>query len=408
MTHFRTRGGSLRIRNALVFDGSSEQLVDRDVVIVDGVIADADDAGPDGLRELDARGGLVTPGFIDAHLHAYAVSLNLFKNETRHPSYLTLVARQRLGAALRRGFTTVRDVAGGDPGLSDAIEEGLIESPRYFYSGAALSQTGGHGDPTSRDDTLCFHSGPSLEIVDGRDALRVAVRSRLRAGAHVIKIMASGGVTSLSDPLKIPQYSLEEISVVAEEAGRRGSYVAAHAYSSDAIRHALEGGVRSIEHGNLMDAATAQAMAAAGAFLVPTLVTYDAMARHGSELGMTPVALAKNTEVLDHGKVAITRARDAGVPVGFGSDLMGDLEREQLHGLRLQSEITGVLDLLRSLTSVNAALLREERLGRIGGGAAGDVLIFDGNPLEHPELLWSDVRPTIVLDGVPVDGGGAS
>lgn len=402
MTAFRTRGGSLRIRNGLIFDGESQTLIERDVLIRNGVIAPWGDDIELDVAELNAHGGLVTPGFIDAHLHAYAVSLNLLNNETRHLSYLALAARRRLGAALRRGFTTVRDVAGGDAGLHKAIEEGLIESPRYFYTGAALSQTGGHGDPTAPDDTLCFHSGPSLEIVDGVDALRIAVRGRLRGGAHAIKIMASGGVISPTDPLKIPQYSFEEIAVVAEEARRRGSYVAAHAYSAEAIQHALLGGVRSIEHGNLLDTSTALAMAEAGAFLVPTLVTYDAMSRHGDALGMTSVGLAKNAEVLNHGRVAIERAHDAGVPVGFGSDLMGDLEREHLQGLRLQSEVTGVLDLLRSVTSVNAALLGDERLGRIAPGAFGDVLIFDGNPLEEPALLWRDERPQVVLDGVLV------
>jgi imidazolonepropionase-like amidohydrolase len=408
MTRFRTRGGSIRIRNGLLFDGTSASLIARDLVIRDGVMLDADEPAPAGIPEIDARGGVVTPGFIDAHLHAYAVSLNLLHNETRHLSYVALLARKRLGAALRRGFTTVRDVAGGDAGLHAAIEEGLFTSPRYFYTGAALSQTGGHGDATAPDDTLCFHGGPGLEIVDGAEALRVAVRSRLHGGAHAIKIMASGGVTSPSDPLMIPQYSLEEIRAVTEEAGRRGSYVAAHAYSSEAIQHALRGGVRSIEHGNLLDDETARAMAGAGAYLVPTLVTYDAMSRHGSELGMTAVGLAKNAEVLDQGRIAIERANAAGVPVGFGSDLMGELETEQLQGLRLQSEVAGVLQLLRSVTSVNAALLRNDRLGRIGPGAVGDVLIFDGNPFDEPLLLWDDRRPRVVLDGVPVAPRGAA
>lgn len=405
MTNFRNRGGSLRIRNGLLFDGSSVALVEQDLVIRDGVMLDAGDSAPDDIAEIDARGGVVTPGFIDAHLHAYAVSLNLLHNETRHLSYVALLSRKRLGAALRRGFTTVRDVAGGDAGLQNAIEEGLFTSPRYFYSGPALSQTGGHGDPTSPDDTLCFHSGPGLEIVDGVDALRIAVRSRLHGGAHAIKIMASGGVTSPTDPLKIPQYSLEEIRVVSEEASRRGSYVAAHAYSPEAIQHALRGGVRSIEHGNLLDEESARAMSDAGAYLVPTLVTYDAMSRHGGDLGMTSIGLAKNAEVLDLGKTAIERAYGAGVAVGFGSDLMGGLESEQLHGLRLQSEVSGVLELLRSVTSVNAALLRNDRIGRIAPGALGDVLIFDGNPLEDPALLWSDRRPRVVLDGVLVGPG---
>lgn len=126
------------------------------------------------------------------------------------------------------------------------------------------------------------------------------------------------------------------------------------------------------------------------------------MARFGASVSMTSVGLAKNAEVLERGRAAIDRARDAGVPVGFGSDLMGDLESEQLQGLRLQCDVTGPLELLQSLTSVNAALLGEERLGRIAPGAAGDVLIFDGDPFENPELLWAPRRPQVVLDGIPV------
>lgn len=399
MTRFDAAGGTLVVRNALVFDGESSELVEGDVRVRDGVIVD--EAGFEDAADpvvIDARGGVVTPGLIDAHFHAYAASLSMLHNETRPLSYIALVAARRLGAALRRGFTTVRDVAGGDAGLHRGIAQGLIASPRYYFSGAALSQTGGHGDPTSADDTLCFHDGPGLEVVDGVDELRRAVRSRLRSGAHAIKIMASGGVISPVDPIRNPQYSLEEIRAVSDEAARRGSYVAAHAYSPEAVRHALSGGVRSIEHGNLIDEATAAAMRESDAYLVPTLITYDAMSRRGRDFGLTDVGLAKNAEVLERGRHAIELARAAGVPVGFGSDLMGDLEDEQLGGLRLQCEVLGVHDALRSATSVNAALLGEEGLGRIRPGALADLVVFDGNPLERPDLLWDGAR-RVVLHG---------
>jgi imidazolonepropionase-like amidohydrolase len=237
------------------------------------------------------------------------------------------------------------------------------------------------------------------EVVDGVDALRRAARERLRSGAHAIKIMASGGVISPSDPLRVPQYSPEEIRVVAEEAGRRGSYVAAHAYSPDAIRVAVENGVRSIEHGNLLDPPTAAVMAERGAFLVPTLVTYDAMERRGAELGLAPVAQAKNREVLDAGRTAIGLAREAGVRIGFGTDLMGPLEDEQLAGLRLQAEVEGPLALLRSATSVNAELLGRDDLGRIEAGAVADLLVLDGDPLRDPSVLWSGPDRRAVFQG---------
>ena len=405
MTNFLNKSGDVRITNALVFDGQDPELVERDVIIRDGLIVSADEDDQDGVIAgpiIDARGGVVTPGFIDAHFHAYAESLNMWRNESRLPSYLALVGAGRLRRALGRGFTTVRDVAGGDIGLHRAIELGLIDSPRYFYSGAALSQTGGHGDPTAQDATLCFHGGPTLEVVDGADNLRVAVRTRLRSGAHAIKIMASGGVISPVDPIRIPQYSAEEIQAVTDEAIRQQSYVVAHAYSSAAIEHVVANGVRSVEHGNLLNAETAAIMATHGAFLVPTLITYDAMNRRGVEYGLTDVGLAKNSEVLEYGRNAIELASQAGVSVGFGSDLMGDLEDEQLGGLRLQAEVVGVLETLRSVTSVNAALLRKDSLGRIRPGGVGDVLIFAGNPLERAELLWDESSRIVVQAGVRV------
>ena len=227
--------------------------------------------------------------------------------------------------------------------------------------------------------------------------LRVAVRERFRTGSHAIKIMASGGVVSLTDPLRIPQYSAEEIQVVTEEAKRRNSYVAAHAYTADAVIHAVTNGVRSIEHGNLLNDEAAEIMATHGAVLVPTLVTYAAMAEHGADLGMSPIALDKNKEVLDSGRVAIERAQSAGVLVGFGTDLMGDLESEQLQGLRLQNEVQGTLELLRSVTARNAEILRANDLGTIAVGSRADLLILSENPFNDPSILWDPTRERIVI-----------
>jgi imidazolonepropionase-like amidohydrolase len=206
-------------------------------------------------------------------------------------------------------------------------------------------------------------------------------------------------VVSLTDPIRVPQYSAEEIRAVTQEASRRGSYVAAHAYSPEAIRHAIDNGVRSIEHGNLLDAETAVAMAAAGAFLVPTLAAYDAMDRRGAALGMPAVSRQKNREVLDAGRRAIELARAAGVRIGFGTDLMGVLEDEQLHGLRLQIEVDGVLPALRSATSVNADLLGRPDLGRVREGCVADLLIVDGDPTRDPSVLWDGPHRRTVIQG---------
>jgi imidazolonepropionase-like amidohydrolase len=205
---------------------------------------------------------------------------------------------------------------------------------------------------------------------------------------------------SLSDPIRIPQYSAEEIQAVTAEAARRGSYVAAHAYSPEAIRHSVDNGVRSIEHGNLLDAETADSMAAAGAFLVPTLAAYDAMDRRPDEAGVPAVSRQKNKEVLASGQQAVELARAAGVRVGFGTDLMGVLEDEQLNGLRLQAEVDGIWTVLKSATSVNAELIGRPDLGRVAEGCVADLLILDGNVADDPSVVWSpDSRRTIVQGG---------
>ena len=400
---------SLTIVNALIFDGVSAELTEGSVRVADGVIAAIGDVGPDETAPdgivLDAAGRTVLPGLIDAHFHAYGAGLDMLGIEASGLSYLALAAARRLTAALSRGFTTVRDVAGGDAGLARAIEEGLIRSPRYLFTGPALSQTGGHGDPRPAASELHVCGSHMSEVVDGVDNLRRAVRERLRQGVHAIKIMTSGGVISPTDPIRVPQYSAEEIRAVAEEATRRGSYVAAHAYSPEAIVHSVRNGVRSIEHGNLLDEQAARVMADADAFLVPTLAAYDAMERRGAALGLSATSQAKNREVLDAGRYAVELARAAGVRIGFGTDLMGPLEDEQLHGLRLQAEVEGPLAALRAATSVNADLLGRPDLGRIVVGAVADLVILDGNPLEQPSLLWSSPdRRTVIKAGVVLNG----
>lgn len=389
------RTGSLNIVGAHVWDG--EAFVDRVVHIVGGRVAD----GPaEGAETLDATGRWLVPGLIDAHFHAYATSMDGMENERGPLSFTAINGTRRLERALRRGFTTVRDVAGGDIGLARAIDADLFDAPRYHFTGPALSQTGGHGDPRAPHIDVCFSHGHMCEVVDGVENLRLAVRDRLRTGAHAIKIMTSGGVFSLADPLPIPQYSPEEVHVVTEEAKRRGSYVAAHAYSSEAVLHSIENGVRSIEHGNLIDSATAVRMAELDAFLVPTLAAYDAMDRRGAGIGLNEISLAKNAEVLSRGQEAVRIALAAGVRVGFGTDLMGDLEDDQLRGVRLQIEASGAAATLRAMTEVNAELIGDPALGHLGSGAYGDALLLSADPIADPAALWEgEARVSVVRGG---------
>lgn len=389
------------IKNATIFDGISEQLIEGDIRIVNGEIVEIGKVSASDEQVIDAAGKYVIPGMIDAHFHAYGSSLHQLEMEAWPLSYMAALASQRLSRALSRGFTTVRDVAGGDIGLGRAIEQGLFKSPRYFYSGAALSQTGGHGDPNDPMLDVCIHNHYTVAVVDGPDAIRQAVRARIHHGASVIKIFTSGGVVSLTDPIRIPQYTSEEVRAATDEAARRGIYVAAHAYSPEAIIHSVTNGVRTIEHANLLDEESAKAMAKHNAFMVPTLAAYDAMARRGKEIGMPEVSLQKNSEVLDSGKGAIEIAKKAGVAVGFGSDLMGELESEQLNGLRLQSEVMTPLELLRSFTSTNSTILQRPDLGHLRVGAKGDLVILPRNPLTDVSALWDGDR-TIVQAGVLV------
>ena len=402
-----TTPGSLTIRNALIFDGESPDLLEGSIGIRDGRITAIGQEVEETGAVLDAGGRTVIPGLIDAHFHAYAISLTSASNETGPLSYSALAGARRLAATLLRGFTAVRDVAGGDIGLANALEEGLYPGPRYFFTGPALSQTGGHGDIRAANDGGCFHGGHMCEVVDGVEDLLRAVRHRFRTGASAIKLMASGGVVSPVDPIRIPQYSAAEIRVVTEEASRRGSYATAHAYSPEAIRHSVLNGVRCIEHGNLLDAETAQLMADNDVYLVPTLVTYEAMERRGKEVGLTDVGAAKNREVLAAGKNAVALARDAGVRIGFGTDLMGELEDEQLAGLRLQCDALGVYGALRSATSTNATLLGRGDLGRITGGSCADLVVLDGNPFYEPSILWDESKTRTVIKGGQIISAGA-
>ena len=295
----------------------------------------------------------------------------------------------------------MRDPAGGDIGLRMALEEGLMSGPRYLYTGPALTQTGGHGDPRPAhilDEHTC---GYLSEVVDGPDNLRRAVRERIRTGAHAIKIFTSGGVMSPTDPIRQVQYDAEEVRAVCSEATRLDSYVATHAYGPEAITHAVANGVRTVEHGNLLDAEAAALMAERGAYLVPTLICYEAMKRRGADLGQPLESQRKNLEVVEAGIASLEIARSAGVRIGMGTDLIGDLEDEQLLDFRVRSEVQEVAEMLRSATSVNAEIIRRSDLGVIRIGATADLVVLAGNPFETPDVLWDPER-TVIQSGTVV------
>jgi imidazolonepropionase-like amidohydrolase len=226
------------------------------------------------------------------------------------------------------------------------------------------------------------------EIADGVGQVRRAAREQLRTGSHQIKVMAGGGVSSPTDPIDGSQYSLEELRAICEEAENANTYVMAHAYSPRSIARAVQSGVRSIEHGNLLDEASAREMKRHGAWLVPTLVTYDSLAREGEKLGWPDVMLVKLERVRQAGLESLRIARAEGVPIGFGTDLLGPMHDDQSNEFSIRLGAMSAVEVLQSATSVNARLIgREGQLGVIARGAVADLLVVDGDPTQDVTLL---------------------
>ncbi len=387
---------SLVLRNASVLDPLAGELRPGQDVWIEGErIAEVGPSlrvGAD-VAERDLGGRTVMPGLIDAHVHAMITTMDLAAMERKPVTLVAQEARGVLEAMLRRGFTTVRDAAGADWGLAEAVDRGLIDGPRLFHSGRALSQTGGHGDFRSRADEpqVCgcaVHSSYFSHVADGVPAVRKAAREELRRGAKQVKIMASGGVASPTDPVWNVQYSGEEMRAIVEEAEGWHTYAMAHAYTPEAIGRAVRAGVRTIEHGNLIDRETAELVAEQGAFVVPTLVTYYAIAELGRSLGFPEVSLRKVDDVLEAGLGSLEICRDAGVPLGFGTDLLGESHVQQSREFELRAKVLSPLEVIRSATVVNAEILnRTGELGVVAPGAYADLLVLDGNPLEDVSLL---------------------
>jgi imidazolonepropionase-like amidohydrolase len=384
--------------NCAVLDGTRhERREDHHVLVEDGLIREVSDRPiKSGAAEtVDLRGGTLMPGLIDAHVHVTAVDQVLARLSEQPVSLVILRAARLLETMLQRGFTTIRDAGGADGGLAQAVEDGLVRGPRIFPSGQALSQTGGHGDlrPRTRSVSVvacaCCEGGAGLaRIADGVAECRRAARDELRKGATQIKIMASGGVASPYDPVRNLQYSEAEVCAIVEEAQAWRTYVMAHAYTPEAIRRSIDFGVRSIEHGNLIDRPTAEHVAGADAFVVPTLVTFDALHRFGRELGFPEANLAKLGDVREAGLRSLDILQAAGVRIGFGTDLLGVMHRHQSREFVIRAEAMAPFDVIRSATSVNAELLnRSGEIGVVGPGARADLIAVDGDPLADISLL---------------------
>jgi len=384
----------LILSNANVLDTRAGELLgERHVLVRDGRVAEISTSplNSAGARGIDLRGLTLMPGLCDGHVHVTAATPNFALLGRWSPFYVSARASEVLHGMLMRGFTTVRDAGGADHGLAQAVEEGYIKGPRILYCGKALSQTGGHGDmrgPGEQSFEGCFCCAGLGRICDGVSEVRRACRDEIRKGATQIKIMASGGVSSPTDRIDSTQFSLEEIDAIVEEAAAANLYAMAHAYTARAVQRLISRGVRTIEHGNLIDEVTCGQFVEHGAYLTMTLATYRAIAREGVAAGLPEELQRKVYEVLDAGSRALEMAQRHGVKLVYGTDLLGSMHQHQLTEFAIRAESVPNADLIRSATCTAAeAFQRDGEFGVVEPGARADLLAVDGNPLDDIGVL---------------------
>jgi imidazolonepropionase-like amidohydrolase len=273
--------------------------------------------------------------------------------------------------------------------------------------GKAISATGGHSDGRGRYDSREMHwleqrLGCLGRLADGVDAVRRACREEIKAGADYIKIMANGGVASPTDPIAFLGYSRDEMKAAVEEAAMAQTYVAAHLYTDEAISRAVECGVQSLEHCNLIAEPTARKAAEAGAIACPTLVTYQALKDEGASLGLPPESVAKIDTVRLAGLESLEKMRRAGLTMAFGTDLLGEMHRHQSEEFVIRGQVLPAIEVIRGTTMHAAKLLRMEgRIGVVAPGAFGDLVVVEGDPLKDLSLLTGQGKhlPVIMQAG---------
>jgi imidazolonepropionase-like amidohydrolase len=402
---------TLVLKNATIIDGTGADPVSNGSVVVEDdrikeVLRGAPGRIPADAVTIDCRNQTLLPGLIDGHVHLGAVDANIMEQQRlHHPSMLVIRTVKIIQESLDQGFTTVRDAGGADAGFREAQKQGLIPGPRIFVSGSALSQTGGHGDfrlPTETRSPSLDLAGVATRICDGVDEVRRGAREQLRRGADYVKVMGGGGCMSPSDEIDTSQYSPEELRAAVYEAEAVGTYVAAHVYSSRSIRNCVASGVRTLEHCNLMDESAARAIKEAGAFMVPTLVTYEMISRMGKSMGIPEYNVRKINEARDRGLEALAVAKRLGVKIASGSDLLGPMQRYKGMELELQARVLGPMGAIVATTKTNAELLKKEKdLGTIETGKLADFILVQGDPLKDITLFqqYQEKIPVIIQGG---------
>lgn len=400
------------ITNAnLLLDGFPDLQKSYEVLIEGNRIASVSKTPPprEGARVVDAGGRAVMPGLIDAHAHITGLSLSP-KNIAYPAQQITEAAAHYLRASLMDGFTSLREAGGADHTVARLLNEGKLVGPRLFYSGRALTQTGGGADFRTPDEVTDPRGAPGpfsvmSIIADGIDQVRRAAREELRRGASQIKVFVSGGVVFPSEAhATLYEYSMDELRAIVEEANARSTYVMAHAYTDDAVRRCLDAGVRSIEHANFVSEGTVERMARERAFLDPTFISLVQRIESAPETGLAPSIVDNLRATVAKGHQVYRWAKRYQVPIALGTDLWGpEAQHSQVREFAMRIELDEPANIIRSATRINADLLNQSgNLGVIAEGAYADLLVVDGNPLADVRILTNPRRnlKLIMKDGV--------
>ncbi|QJF51107.1 metal-dependent hydrolase family protein [Roseobacter ponti] len=416
-TNIRMMFDNVVIRNAQIFNGCDEGLIDADV-LVSGQLIEAigdDIETPEGAFEIDAEGHTLMPGLIDNHWHGIFAEATIAQLMLSGEGYWNLLAAKAQNNALARGFTTVRDTAGPMFDIARATDEGLIDGPRVFASGPALSITAGHQDfrmtrevPTPAGELHSFERGNMFYITDGVPDVLKRTRENLMQGATHIKLMAGGGVTSSYDPIHTIQFTDEEFQAAVEATEAWGTYVTTHAINDEAVRHSIENGARSVEHAHMATRETLQMFKDEDVWLSmqPFLDDEDAPA-------LNDFQKEKYKFVTDGTDFVYTTAKELGLKIAFGTDTLfsADLAERQGAVLAKMERWFTPYETLKMATCDNAELLKMSQLvtpyplgplGVVEEGAYADLILVNGNPLEDLQLI-SDPKANfgmIMKDGI--------